>query len=167
MPGFGGEFGVGEKAQRVEPVVERHDEDAARREARAVVARLGAGAHGGAAAVNPDHRGQARTVSRRGRSPDVEIEAILGDAGDGRVDVVEQDALQRVHAKGARRADARPGRNRLRWTPTQRADRRRRIGNALVNADAACIRLGDRERTAFDGKIFRHYAVLMAAASPS
>ena len=57
---FGGELGMGEKAQRIEPMVERDDDDAARRETRAVIARLGPGADDKPAAVNPDHHRQAR-----------------------------------------------------------------------------------------------------------
>ena len=42
MLGFGGELGMGEEAQRIEPMVHGHDDNAARRETRAVVARFGA-----------------------------------------------------------------------------------------------------------------------------
>ena len=43
---------MGEKAQRIEPMVERDDDDAARRETRAVIARLGPRADDKPAAVN-------------------------------------------------------------------------------------------------------------------
>ena len=141
---------MGEKAQRIEPMVEGHDEDAARGEMRAVIARLGAGADDKPAAVNPDHRRQPRAIVRGGRRPDVEIEAILGDAGGARVDVVEHDALQRIWPEGADGAHARPRRNRLGRPPAQARNRRRGIGNALVRAHAVIVRLGDRERAALD-----------------
>ncbi len=65
---LGGKLGMGEKAQRVEAMVQRHDEDAAGRETRAVVARLSAGADDEASAVNPNHRRQSR--SRRWGRPE-------------------------------------------------------------------------------------------------
>ena len=62
---------MGEEAQRIEPVVDGDDDDATRRETRAVVARFGARADDEAAAVNQDHHRQlgtdhpARPASRR------------------------------------------------------------------------------------------------------
>ena len=100
---------MGEKTQRIEPMVERDDEDAARGKTRAVIARLGAGADDKPAAVNPDHRRQARAIVRGGRRPNIEIKAILGDSGGARVDVVEDDALQRIWPEGVDRAHAGPG----------------------------------------------------------
>ena len=96
--GFLREFGMREKAERVEAMVERDHDDAARGELRAVVARLRSRADREPAAVNPDHHRQRR-VARLRRRPDVEIEAILADALDRRVDVVEHDALQGVRAE--------------------------------------------------------------------
>ena len=63
MLGFGGEFRMGEEAQRIEPMVHGHNDNAARRETRAVVARFGARADDKAAAVNPDHHRQTRALS--------------------------------------------------------------------------------------------------------
>ena len=84
------------------------------------------------------------------------MEAILGGRGSAEVDVVPDDALHGMGAELVCRPHPCPGRNGLRRAPTQWPDRRRRIGNALVNADAACIRLGDRERAALDRETFRH-----------
>jgi hypothetical protein len=121
MLGFGRELRMGEKAQRVEPMVERDDEDAARGKMRTIIARLGAGADDKPAAVNPDHRRQPRPIVRGGRRPDIEIKAILGDSGGARVDVVEDHALQRIWPEGPDRAHAGPRRDRLRRPPAQAA----------------------------------------------
>src|SRR6202044_4140197 len=122
---------------------ERDDDDAARREMRAVIARLGSGAHDKSAAMNPDHSRQSGAIAWRSGRPDIEIKAILGDAGRERVDVAPNDALQRIGPEGVRRPHAGPGRNRLRRPPAQSSERRRGIGNALVDTNAAADRLGD------------------------
>ena len=147
---------MGEEAQRIEPMVDGDDDNAARGKTRAVVARFGAGADDKAAAVNPDHHRQARFCPRSGRRPDVEMEAILGGCSSAEVDVVPHDALHRMRAELMCRPHACPRRNRLRRAPAQWPDRRRGIGDAFVNADAACIRLGDRERAALDRQTVRH-----------
>ena len=156
MFGFGGEFGMGEEAQRIEPMVDGDDDNAARGKTRAVVARLGAGADDEAAAVNPDHHRQARAIAWSGRRPNVQMQAILGGCGAAEVDVVPHDALHGMRAKLMCRPHACPGRSRLRRAPTQSPDRRRGIGDAFVNADAACIRLRNRERAALDRQTVRH-----------
>ncbi len=154
---------MGEEAQGVQPMVERDDDDSTRRETRAVVARLGARASDKAAAVDPDHHGQARAIARRGRGPDVEIEAILGDRGLAEVDVVPYDALDGMGPEGAGRAHPGPGRDRLGRAPTQAPERRRGVGNAFIDTNAARIRLGDGQRAAFDGQGIRHQAGSPAA----
>ncbi len=159
---FGGELRMGEKAQRVEPMVERHDENAARGNMRAVIARLGPGADDEPAAVDPDHRRQPRPIVRGGRRPDVEIKAILGDSGGARVDVVEEDALQRIWPEGADRAHAGPRRDRLRRPPAQAPQRRSGIRDALIGAHAVCVRLGDCERAAFNREGFRGHSDLQS-----
>ena len=113
MVQFGGELGMSEETQRIEPMIKGDDDDASCRKMRAVVASFGDRAYDKAAAMNPNHRRQARARPRSSGRPDVEIEAILGDAGGVRIDVVPDDALQRITAEGMGRADARPGRNRL------------------------------------------------------
>ena len=109
MARFRGQLGMGEKAQHVETVVHGHDHDAARREPRAVIARLGARAGDVAAAMDPEHDRQPVRSFGRGRRPDIEIEAVLRHAGDGRIDVVPDDSLQRIGPEGVGRA-ARPSR---------------------------------------------------------
>ena len=154
MLGFGGEFGMSEKAQRIETMVDGDDDNAPRGKTCAVVARFGARADDKAAAVNPRHHRQARFCPRRGRRPDVEMEAILGGRGSAEIDVVPHDALHGMGAKLVCRPHACPGRNGLRRAPAQAPERRRGIGNAFVDADAACIRLWNRERAALDRQIF-------------
>lgn len=73
MLGFGGQLGVGEEAQRVEPMIDGDDNNATRGKTRAVVARLGAGADDEAAAMNPNHHRQARLCPQSGRRPNVEM----------------------------------------------------------------------------------------------
>ena len=81
---LGGEFGEGEEAEDAEAVVHGDDDDAAMREELAVLAILGGAAGGEAAAVDPDHDGQAggflAGLGVVGR-PDVEGEAVLAGAG--------------------------------------------------------------------------------------
>src|ERR1700677_2320226 len=96
---FGGEFGMGKEAQRVEPMIDGDDDDAPRRKTRAVIARLRAGARDKAAAVNPNHRWQARACPRSRRRPNVEIEAIFGSCGSAEFDVVPHDALHGMRPK--------------------------------------------------------------------
>ena len=64
--GFLREFGMREKAERVEAMVERDDDDALRGEAAAVVARLRSRADDEAAAVDPDHHRQRRVAGCAG-----------------------------------------------------------------------------------------------------
>ena len=99
MLGFGGEFGMRKEAQRVEPMVHRDDDNAARRKTRAVVARFGPGADDEAASVYPDHHRQARGLARSGRRPDVEMETIFGGRRPAEVDIVPHHALHRVGAE--------------------------------------------------------------------
>ena len=70
MVQFGGEVGMGEKTQGVQPVVDCDDNDAARRDMGAIITRLRPGAGDESATVNPDHGGElaphrrARPASR-------------------------------------------------------------------------------------------------------
>ena len=165
MTQFSGELGMGEKAQRIESMVERDDDDAARGEMSAVVARLGSRAGDKSTAVNPDHRRQSGAFARRGWRPDIQIEAILRNAGRERVDVVPDDALQRIPTEGIGGADAGPRRNRFRRPPAQRPKRRRGIGNALVDTNAAGVGIGNCERAALDRKNLRLHSLSPDAGS--
>ena len=149
--GFGGQFGMREEAERVEAMVDGDDDDPLRRQPAAVVTRLRAGTDDEAAAVDPEQHRQVSRLARRGRSPDVEIEAILGNAGYAGVDVVEDDALQRVPAVFARRTHARPGQGRLRRPPPQCADGRRGKRYAFEAAHAIGVFRRNCEVAAFDG----------------
>ena len=146
-------------------MVERDDDDAVRGETRAVVARFGPGAGDKPATVNPDHCRQACAIARRGRRPDIEIEAIFGHADRGRIDVAPDDALQRIGAEDVGGADAGPRRNGLRPPPAQRPERRGGIGNALVRADAAAVGLGNCDCATLDRKRFRRHSLPPDAGS--
>ena len=61
---FGGEFGMGEEAEDAEAVVHGDDDDVAVGEELAVLAGLGGAAGGEAAAVDPDHDGEASRAWR-------------------------------------------------------------------------------------------------------
>ena len=129
-----------EETQHVEPVVggDHHSVGPARQR-RAVVHRVGRVARDAAAAMQEQQHGQV--VLGAGRAPDVQGQAIFAaDRGaqrlpDGVVKaVVGAGAVQPPHLQ-AGIAEARgiaiafPRRGRLRRSPAQRADRRRRIGN--------------------------------------
>src|SRR5580704_8718446 len=106
---FGGEFRMSQEPQRIKPMVDADEDDAARGKARAVVARFGAGADDEAAPVNPNHRRQARACPRGGRRPNVEIEAILRGCGSAEVDIVPYDALHGMRPKAICRSHTCPG----------------------------------------------------------
>ena len=134
--------GVGEIAERPEPVVDGHQHHAPLREPRSVVGDIGAVADGQPAAVNPDqHRGAVLRLRRR---PDVQVEAVL-------VHPVHARVVERPHGGGnralhARRhrfrrvAHARPRGCRLGGTPSQVAHRRGRERHAPVDHDLAAER---------------------------
>ena len=65
---------VGEEAERAQPVVDRDDDDAGRRELRSVV--VAAGILGEAAAVDPDQHRPVSLAAQRRRG-DVEVQAVL------------------------------------------------------------------------------------------
>ena len=82
MRRFRAELRMREIAEHAEPIVDRHDDDAARRELRAVVERLLA-----RAAPSARRRGSRRTPARLlriRRRPDVQRQAILADRRDVR-----------------------------------------------------------------------------------
>ena len=64
MRGFGGELGEGEEAEDAEAVVHGDDDNVAVGEELAVLAGLGGAAGDKAAAVDPDHDGQASRAWR-------------------------------------------------------------------------------------------------------
>ena len=154
---FAAQFRMGEKAERVEAVVQGHHHDAVGGEPGSVIARLRARADDKSAAVNPDHDGKPVGASRRSRRPDIDIETVLGDAANGRVDVVEDDALKRVGSEGFRRPHAAPRRDGLRRAPAQRPDWRRGVRNALIGANAARAVPGRSQSAALDGENNRRH----------
>ena len=79
MRRFCGQFGMREKSEDAEPVVDGDGDDAFARHALAVVARLGAVARQEAAAEEVHEHGQA-LAGALGRGPDVEVQAILAHA---------------------------------------------------------------------------------------
>ena len=128
---FLAQFGMGEKAEYSQPVIDRHQDDALTRQFFSVVKQHGAGAVAEASAVNPHHH---RKFVGRGfrRSPHVEVEAVLAALGLPRI------GAQRLHAPRLELvhfAHAGPFRGRPRRMPAQIADRRRRVGNAAEYID--------------------------------
>ena len=131
---------VREETEPAEPIVQRHQHDAALREARTVVDRHRTGTQTERTAMYPHHH---RTLSVERLSPDVQEQTTLV----GGADVARAIAARRLRTRGAvmrRVVRFRPRLHRLRRTPSQRADRRCRIGNALEREHAVLAGAHDR-----------------------
>ena len=135
---LGGQRLVGQEAERAQPVVDRHQDDALPSKRRAVEDERRPMPHLVAAAVEPDHD-RPRTSVAGGRRPQIEIEAVLAavefaaapDRGVG------TDPLPARRAGLQGRTHAVPGRRRLRRPPAQVAHRRRGVGNAAEGEHVA------------------------------
>jgi hypothetical protein len=122
---------VREKAESAEPIVERHDDGSLLRERGAIVALLSAEARKETTAVNPHEygtRGAGRRKRERAR-PDVEVEAVLRNAGGERIDVAVRLVLDAVVSELSCGAHTSPVRGGLRRPPPKRTDGRCRVGN--------------------------------------
>ncbi len=133
---LGAELRMRQVAEYAEPIVDRNHDDASRSQPCAVIERLAARARREGPAVDPDEHRRLACVSR---SPDVERQAVLARGPEFfRVDA--RDARFRLRAGGPelrRDPDIRPARQRARWSPAGRPHRRRRIRNALEDAQRA------------------------------
>src|SRR5262245_15536552 len=121
-----------EEAERAEPIIQRDDDGAFASEAVAGVTRLGARASGEAAAVQPNHDGPA-IVGRRGRRPNVQVEAVL--AGRWRVRVLPTAALSAAGRVFRGGPHFRPLRDGLRRTPAVFTDGRRSERDAFEDSN--------------------------------
>ena len=118
----GGQRRVREEAERAEPVVDRDDHRAVRRELGAVV--VAGAVLLEAAAVDPHQdRAPAKAATRRGRV-DVEVQAVLAERA-GRRERARR--LRAARPERRRVPDSGPARGRLRWPPPQVPGRRRRV----------------------------------------
>ena len=129
--------GCARKPKRTEAIGDGHDDDAALRELVAPVERHRRRAVRIAAAVDPDHDGQAFSGCPR-RRPDVQVEAVL--ARRGRRLARHRDAV--LHARGCERvrlARALPRRDRPRLAPTQLADGGAAKGTPLYREMPFCV----------------------------
>src|SRR5690348_6206800 len=113
---------MGEETKHAETVVNRHHHDAFRREALAVVAKLGAVAGDKAAAVEVDQHGQSFAIRLGGR-PNVQVETIFADAVRSKTHVGEEPRLHTTWTKLTRLPDAIPVLNWLWLAPAQVVDR--------------------------------------------
>src|SRR5947209_12621026 len=146
--------GVRKPAEDVEPVIHADHDHAVLGDGVAVVDGLGGGSRNAPAAVNPYQHGKP-FIRRRRRSPHIEIQAILAGVDEAAVPGTAVGILGTLYARGreaVRGAHALPRRYRLRGTPSQLADRRRREGNAKVfaNAPTPSWRAGDQAAFNFD-----------------
>ena len=140
------------ETQRAEAVVERDDHDiAAAGKALAVVDAERRRADLERAAVDPHHHG-ALTVG--GRSPHVEIEAIVAHVGYAHAghDAVEWAAtrLPRGMPEAVALTCVLPRVGWLRWLPTQGARRRGRVRDAQKRKNPVTGASDDRARGCFD-----------------
>ena len=124
---FVGKCRMGQEAEDVEPVVDRHYHRAVACQRGAVVEGARAGTAGVPAAVNPEEDGtRFRGLARR---PDVQEQAVLV-LGDVLPAVLHADRTGRGSV-----AYAGPGNDRCRWPPAQIAHRRRRERYSLERDD--------------------------------
>ena len=125
-----GERRVGQEAERAQPVVDRDDDDARRRELRGVV--VAAGILGEAAAVDP-HEHRPPGVATHRRRGDVEVEAVLGEGTGPR----EPARLLRAACRVLRRVTHAPPRSRRpRCAPPQITGRRSCVGQPAEGVSA-------------------------------
>ena len=124
---------MGQDAEGAEPVIDRDDDDVVGHEtARVVPVAL---TEQEAAPVDPDHHGQEMRASlvRLGRREHVEIETVLGQAGDP----VRAGILRAVVRELRRVEHAGPARGLLRRPPAEVADGRRRVRDAAEHLHTA------------------------------
>jgi hypothetical protein len=132
------EVGEVEIAEEIEPMIQcDHDDVAAASETDAVVDRTVGGAGRVGSAVNIDQDGPLVTVESR--SPEVQVEAILGvdwvgfvEWSEGRAALASVEGLRGLWAEGEAIADARPRWGPNRWSETGRGSIGS-VGNALEN----------------------------------
>src|SRR5215831_14569350 len=119
-----------EETEDAKPVADRDGDDAARRHALAVIPELRAVSRHEATTIEVHEHGQSGVRACAGRSPDVEIEAILAYAGVAEHHVGVDARLHALVRKTIGRAYTLPSRRWLRRLPTQLAHRRRGERNA-------------------------------------
>src|SRR3954470_17472893 len=137
-----------EEPKRTETIVEGEDDRALFCERRTVVSFFAAEPRPESAAVDPNHHGSLHSRSER-RSPHVQVETILGDAGSKRIDVIVRLMLHAVVAELARVPHSRPVCRGTRRAPAQIGDWWRGVGDSTEDEDARC-----RIDNALDGAVF-------------
>ena len=143
--------GVGQEAQRAQPVVDGDYHHTLLRQLGPVVDGHGARPRLEAAAMDPEHHGQGgRSIilslhRRRGR-PHVQIEAILAGLTYGQIEGLSLRWLRAGRAESDAGALVGPRRHGLRRLPAQVAHRRGRVGDALEDPQVPL--LDPRDRTA-------------------
>ena len=128
-----------EKAEGSEPIVERDDDRALLRQPRAVVPLFAAEPGEEPAAVDPYHHRASRRARVQRARPDVEKEAILGDAGREGIDVGVRLVLDAVPSELLRGSDSIPWLHWLGWLPPQLPYGRRGVWNAAEHHHAGGV----------------------------
>lgn len=154
-----------EESKRAESIVERNDDGALLGEPRTVVTFFAAEPGPESTAVNPDEhgtgeagrgtrgggrgkRGGGRGKRKRAR-PDIEVEAILGDAGRKRIDVGVWLVLDAVVSQPSRGTHTSPTCRGFWRSPSERTDGRCGVWDAAKYRDARGIN-DSLERTSVD-----------------
>src|SRR5882757_5923031 len=122
-----------EKAEDSDPIVEADDNDSLRSELRTVVQGVGGRAAYEPAPVDEHHDWPAR-ASVVSAGPDADSQTVLAGL------LACGNHIRRLHAVSAKAScvsHARPRKRRLRCAPTQRANRRRGVGDTLEGQDLA------------------------------
>ena len=141
---FRRELRMRQEAERAEPVVRGHDDDAFLRESRPVVRRRRSRSARPCAAVDPDHHRPPVVLCLRGR-PHIQIETVFARRLRRR-GVRRAGGIRLLHAFRAERVgapDAAPCDDRLRRPPPQRPERRRGEWNAFEDANTVRRRAAD------------------------
>src|SRR5579862_5045527 len=127
---------MGEKPKNSEPIVHAYDHDAFVGQMLSILARLGRCAGLEAASVDPHHHWKLR--ARRGFwRPDIQVETIFARSRVAKNHVVKYARLHALRAELCGLANALPAWDGLRLLPSQRADRRCGVWNALEDLDFA------------------------------
>ena len=154
---LGGKLRMSEEAEDAETVVDGHEDDAVRGELLTVELGLGAPAFAIAAAMDPVSDREFRVGLAGSGGPDIEVQAVLAEGSLFTVAPLEGVTTGIVHGLEARMTEtvanlhAVPRNDGLRSFPTEIAERRSGIRDALVSGNTGNVGSDTLHLSTFDG----------------